>query len=340
VTRRLPLALAALALVSGCGRTGIGVAARVGDTRIETSALTARVDRGYANRAFAQQTPKADYQRSWLNKLISAELVRVAARRLHVTVTAAQVDARYQQFVQDAGSEEALVRQAAQQGIAKEDLRTAIAEFVLRDAVADKLVENVAVSDEQLRAAYAKALPQFDVAHIAHIAVADRKTADAVVAQARAAGADFAKLAKKYSKDPNTASEGGDLGSIGNGDGKFQKSFEQAVFTGHTGSIVGPIKAQSGYEIVKVIERRTRTFEQARDEVRRAVIGQQRDDKMNAYMTDLAKELHVSVNPRFGRWDPARGGVTATAGDDLSSPAPSPGDNAPAPGAGPGVGGP
>jgi parvulin-like peptidyl-prolyl isomerase len=338
VTRRLPLALAALALASGCGRTGIGVAARVGDTRIETQALTERVERGYANRAYAQQHPKSDYQRLWLTRLVNAELVRVAARRLHVTVTVDQVDTRYQQFVQDAGGEETFVRRAAQEGFARADLRTVIAEFVLRDAVADKLVEDVVVSDEQLRAAYAQALPQFDVAHIAHISVADKKTADDVAAQARAAGADFAKLAKKYSKDVNTATEGGDLGTIGNGDGKFQKSFEQAVFTGHTGSVVGPIKAQSGYEIVKVIERRTRTFEQARDEVRRAVIGQQRDDKFAAYMTALAKELHVSVNPRFGRWDPARG-VTATAGDDLSSPAPSPGDNPAAPAA-PGVGGP
>jgi foldase protein PrsA len=339
VIRKTAAVLAAALLLAGCGRTGAGVAARVGDARITTTSLEARVTRGYANKTFAQQQTQADYQRAWLNRLITSELVRVAARRLHVSVTDKEIDDRLAEFAKSEGGLATLQQQAAGQGIAKEDLRNAIRDLTLRDAVANKLVEKVVVSDAQLRAEYRRELPQLDVAHIAHIVLADRKTALKVAALARGGG-DFAALAKTYSQDQNTSGTGGDLGAIGNGQGKFTKAFERAVFTGQTGSIIGPIKAASGYEVVKVLERRTTTFEQARADLRNAVIGKPRDDALAMYLTDLSRELGVSVNPRFGTWDPANSGVTPADADVLSSPAPSPGDNAPAPAPPAGTGGP
>jgi parvulin-like peptidyl-prolyl isomerase len=330
VKRLFIAGLACLAL-AGCAQTGAGVAARVGGARILTSTLTTHVTRGYANKTFAQGHPKDEYQRQWLNRLISAHLVDVAAKRLGVTITDAQIDERLKTFETNAGGRTQLEQQAAQQGIAPGDLRAATRDLVLRDAVADKLVADVVVSDKQLADAYKAALPQLDVAHIAHILVKDAKTGGAVAAEARRPGADFAALAKKYSQDANTSSEGGDLGQIGNGDGKFEASFEKAIFIGRTGSVIGPLKAASGYEIVKVIQRRTTTFAQAREELRRAVIGQAREQKLTAYVNDLAKRLGVKVNPRFGAWDKSGNGVVAVSGDDLSSPAPSPGQNQPAP---------
>jgi foldase protein PrsA len=329
VKRLFIAALACLAL-AGCAQTGAGVAARVGDARITTATLAAHVTRGYADKTFAQSHPKDQYQRQWLNRLISSRLVEVAARRLGVTITEAQIDKQLQTFVTNAGGQRQLETQAAAQGIAKADLRGATRDLVLRDAVADKLVEHVVVTDKQLTDAYAKALPQLDVAHIAHILAKDAATAATVAAEARRPAADFAALAKKYSQDPNTSAEGGDLGQIGNGDGKFEAAFEKAVFTGRTGSVIGPIRTGNGIEIVKVIERRTTTFAQAREELRRTVIGQTRDQKLAAYVDDLAKQLKITVNPRFGAWDGRTGnGVIAIGGDDLSSPAPVPGQNQP-----------
>ncbi|HEU0129621.1 MAG TPA: peptidylprolyl isomerase [Mycobacteriales bacterium] len=327
IRRSVPLVLAAL-LLTGCAGTGVGVAARVGDSRIATSELADRVGRGYENKTYAQSHPKDEFQRQWLNRLIEGRLVETAARRLKVTITEAQVDAQLKKFYDSAGGREQFETQVANQGgIAPSDLREATRELVLRDAVADKLVEDVEVTDAQLKAAYRQALPQLDTAHIAHIVVKDAKTAAKVAAEAKAPGADFAALAKTYSLDVNTNAEGGDLGRIGNGDGKFEASFEKKIFAGtSSGSIVGPVKAASGFEIVKVIERTTTSFEAAREDLRRAVIGQARDEKLGKYLQDLSHELGVKVNPRFGTWNPQTGEVTATAGDDLSSPAPSPGD--------------
>jgi foldase protein PrsA len=320
IRKPLLLAVAAALALTGCGRTGAGVAARVGDARIRTSALEARVTRGYANKAFQQAQSQADYQRAWLNRLITSQLVSVAAKRLGVAVTDQEVDDRQAAFVKDAGGRAALEQTAASQGIAKQDLRQAIYDLSLRDAVADKLVENVTVTERELRAEYAKRLAQLDVAHIAHILVATKKTADKVLAEARG-GADFAALAKKYSQDQNTATAGGDLGTVGNGEGKFTKAFETAVFKARTGDVVGPVRTGGGYEVVKVIERRTTSYAAARTDLRRSVIGQARTQTLGTYLQNLSKELGVSVNPRFGSWDVANAGVSANA-LDLSAPAP------------------
>jgi foldase protein PrsA len=334
VKHRLALAFVALGLAASttaCSRAAagvnVGVAAKVGDTRIATAELTRRVDRGFENRVVSQRQTRPDYQRRWLNRMIAAELVRVGAKRRHIPEpTEAEVDARLQLFTDQAQGLEQFVQQAANDGTAKEDLREAVRGLVLRDALADSLVADITVGDDELKAAYRKALPQLDVAHVAHIAVADAKTAQTVLAQAKA-GADFAKLAKTYSTDVNTKTEGGDLGEIGNGQGRLS-AFEKVVFkTGvASGAILGPVKAISGYEVIKVVERRTRTFEQTRAELRRAVIGQERDKRIGTLLTDLAKELHVVVNPRFGKWDAQQGTVVGTSGNELSTPAAVPGD--------------
>ncbi len=327
---RRTIAVLALVALAGCGRTGAGVAARVGDDPIPTSALTTHVERALADRAYAQTHSAADVQRTWVRRLIEDRLVREAARRLKVSVTTEEIDKAYAGYVTRFEDEEGLRRAAAGDGIGADDIRNEIARAVLEDKVADKLVEDVTVTDTQLRETYTKNLKDYDKAHIAHINTTDQRKAADVAARARAAGADFAGLAKQFSEDVRTQATGGDLGIVGNGEGKFAKVVEDAVFKAKTGDVLGPIKSGSTYEVVKVVERRTTTFEQARDDVRRRIIGDERVNRVSKYLQDLARELGLSVNPRFGHWDFQQGIVVAS-GDDLSSPAPSPGDLQPGP---------
>jgi peptidyl-prolyl cis-trans isomerase SurA len=68
------------------------------------------------------------------------------------------------------------------------------------------------------------------------------------------AGADFAVLAKRYSVDPGSASQGGDLGWVRRG--SFVKEFEEATFSLKEKEISKPIKTQFGYHIIQLLERR------------------------------------------------------------------------------------
>lgn len=92
--------------------------------------------------------------------------------------------------------------------------------------------------------------------------------ADSVAEMARAGG-DFAEIARKNSEDPGSKEQGGDLGWFGRG--AMVPEFEQAVFAAKPGEIVGPVKSQFGYHVIKVEEFRPelqRPFDEVREEVK------------------------------------------------------------------------
>ena len=65
-------------------------------------------------------------------------------------------------------------------------------------------------------------------------------------------GADFSELAKEYSKDPGSASKGGELGWFGLG--AMVKEFQDTAFgLKEVGDISKPFKTQFGYHIVKLL---------------------------------------------------------------------------------------
>jgi len=325
LTRTVLAAGAAAILLTGCAETGFGAAARVGDRHITNEALREHVDRGYVG-AVTRQVSRPEMQRLWLSQLVKAELYREAARRLGVLPTEAALTKVVDDELRAGGGREAVEQQYAAQGVAPADLRSVLEVAYLDTLVADALVKDVETSEEELRKKYAERLAEFDQAHIAHIKVKDRATADRVVAQVRAGG-DFAELAKQ-STDVRTAATGGDLGVIGNGPGEFDKALVAAVFQSRTGAVLGPIPVSDGFEIVKVVERVTLPFEKARDEVRRGILASQRKAKKDEYLKSLLAELGLSVNPRYGAWDDKTLRI-AEHPDGLSSPALSPGVQAP-----------
>jgi peptidyl-prolyl cis-trans isomerase C len=66
------------------------------------------------------------------------------------------------------------------------------------------------------------------------------------------AGADFAACAKEHSKCPSGRS-GGELGTFS--PGQMVKEFDEVVFTGEVGKVLGPVKTQFGYHLVEVTSR-------------------------------------------------------------------------------------
>jgi len=76
--------------------------------------------------------------------------------------------------------------------------------------------------------------------------------ARALLAQAHS-GADFANLARENSQDYGTAVRGGDLGWASKD--RYVKPFADAAFRTQVGSIVGPVRTQFGWHIIKVTGR-------------------------------------------------------------------------------------
>ncbi len=116
------------------------------------------------------------------------------------------------------------------------------------------------------------------------------------VAQTLRDGANFASLATTYSKDPGSASVGGDLGWFGRG--KMTPAFENAAFSARVGEVVGPVRSPFGLHIIEVTDRDARELKIAHigmkieisPQTQNDLFDRARDFSYNAQQTDLASE--------------------------------------------------
>ncbi len=82
-----------------------------------------------------------------------------------------------------------------------------------------------------------------------HILVNSAKDAESIMARLYK-GENFEDLAKRFSKCPSK-SKGGSLGWFKKGD--MVPEFEKACFEGKVGDVVGPVKTEFGYHIIKIV---------------------------------------------------------------------------------------
>jgi peptidyl-prolyl cis-trans isomerase C len=117
--------------------------------------------------------------------------------------------------------------------------------------------------------AAAKAQPPEPEIHARHILLPDEAAAKAALARVKG-GEDFAKVATELSKDPG--GEGGDLGWFTKD--RMVPEFSEAAFKLEPGQISDPVKTQFGWHIIKVEEKRVKTFppfDQVKDQAARYV---------------------------------------------------------------------
>jgi peptidyl-prolyl cis-trans isomerase C len=176
-----------------------------------------------------------------------------------------------------------------------------------------------AATDENERKAYdeaAKGQPPVPEIHARHILLPTEEEAKAALARVKA-GEDFAKVATELSKDPG--GEGGDLGWFTRD--RMVPEFADAAFKMEPGQVSDPVKSQFGWHIIKVEEKRMKTFppfEQVKDQAARYVV-----QKAQA---DLIASLHQSV--KIERTEPPKPAADAApaAPADAAKPADAPAD--------------
>ena len=65
-------------------------------------------------------------------------------------------------------------------------------------------------------------------------------------------GEDFAEIAKVHSKCPS-GKQGGALGEFS--PGQMVREFDEVVFSGEIGKVLGPVKTQFGYHLIEITDR-------------------------------------------------------------------------------------
>jgi peptidyl-prolyl cis-trans isomerase D len=154
-------------------------------------------------------------------------------------------------------------------------------EYVVLDI--DAIKKGVSVSDQDLKTYFDQnnaRLGGQEERRASHILIAAPKTASAadrqkarakaeqVLAEVKKSPDKFAELAKKYSQDPGSAAQGGDLDFFSRG--AMTKPFEDAVFSMKKGEISGIVESDFGFHIIKLTdikEPKQRNFEQMKPEL-------------------------------------------------------------------------
>lgn len=173
----------------------------------------------------------------------------------------------------------ALVAQARKSGMDKDPTvqrqMVAAEDRALQTAVLNKEVAP-SVTDEAVHARYEKEIagkPGVEEVHAKHILVDSEAEAKKIISQLKG-GADFATLAKQYSKDPSAAQQGGDLGFFKKDE--MVPEFADAAFALQPGQISQqPVHSQFGWHVILVVERRKAeppSYDQAREQLRQKMI--------------------------------------------------------------------
>lgn len=207
-----------------------------------------------------------------LDAMIDDKLIYTQAILDSVTVSdedvSRQLDQRIQNLINQVGSKEK-VEQLYGMSISK--IRNEFQEDMRRQLMIQKEKEDkfgdLKVSPLEVREFYneykdsLQEVPeQVTLSHIFIVPKPSEKAKKEAYAKAEALedslkhGANFAELAKKYSQDPGSAPDGGDLGWASRG--QFVPEFEHAVYALKPGEISGIVETQFGYHIIQLLQRR------------------------------------------------------------------------------------
>jgi peptidyl-prolyl cis-trans isomerase D len=121
--------------------------------------------------------------------------------------------------------------------------------------------------------------------------------AEEVLKQAKAPGADFAALAKKYSEDTSNAANGGDLDFFG--PGRMVPEFDTAAFAMQPGQISDLVKTEYGYHIIKLTDRKAPTvqkLEEVKDQLTEQIAYERAQTQANTMAQALASQVKQAAD--------------------------------------------
>ncbi len=116
-----------------------------------------------------------------------------------------------------------------------------------------------------------------------------KQKAASLVKQARG-GADFGKLAKLNSEDPESAQKNGDFGEISEST-KLPFEIRKAIFASKAGEVLEPIHQDGGYYIFQTVSFNLKPIDEVRDQIRE----QAERQKVDAWMNELRARMKVKI---------------------------------------------
>jgi parvulin-like peptidyl-prolyl isomerase len=106
-------------------------------------------------------------------------------------------------------------------------------------------------------------------------------------------GQDFAALATQESDDTGSGANGGELGTFRHN--QMVPEFDAAAFAMHPGELSQPVRTQFGFHIIKLEEKKTKSFEEVRPELERRM----RPELAQKKLEQIQNTSAVQLDPEF-----------------------------------------
>lgn len=198
----------------------------------------------------------------------------------------------------------------------KMELRQAVELDIKTERLRESVVGPIEPTDQELAAYLEEHREEYDTpeqVHARHILIRVSESAsESEIAQVKKQiedikkelenGADFAELAKKYSQDPGSAQNGGDLGFFSRG--QMVQEFEDAAFALEPGQVSDPVRTQFGFHLIKVEEKKPAghpELAQIRERVLTDYTEAERDRRFEQFYNELKARAKISIADRVLR---------------------------------------
>jgi foldase protein PrsA len=237
--------------------------------------------------------------------LTSFQWIQGEAEELGIKVTDAEVkksfsDQKKQSFPKEADYKKFL----KDYGQTEQDIMQRVKLDLLSNKIREKIIKGKdKVSDAQIQEFYNKNKERFAQPERRDLRIVLTKSeAKANVAKAALAGGQSWKtVAKKYSIDEASKSQGGKLPAQAKG--TLEKSLDKAVFSAGKGKVTGPVKTQFGFyvfEVDKVQAASQQTLEQAKETIRQTLQSQNQQKALDKFVKDFTKKWKERTDCREG----------------------------------------
>ncbi|HKG03866.1 MAG TPA: peptidyl-prolyl cis-trans isomerase [Conexibacter sp.] len=258
--------------------------------------VTLRAQCRQQNEQIVQQTMGTLIQNAWIEKEAKEQGVTVSDADVQRQLAATKrqsfpTDKAYQRFLKQSGMTEA-------------DVLERVRIQALATALTRKIQNSSApVTDAQIQSYYNRNRAQF--------AVPERRDVELILtrnqAQANAAksavsgGTSWAAAARQYSTDAASKATGGVLRGVSQG--QQDRAFDEAAFSAKKGVIVGPVRGQFGYYVLRVksiAPARQTPLTEARPQIRALLQQQGSQQKMSTFVRDFQTRWRSKTNCREG----------------------------------------
>ncbi|MGH2752370.1 MAG: peptidylprolyl isomerase [Actinomycetota bacterium] len=249
---------------------------------------------------------RRQFQQGYLSQIVRRYVLSGEAEERDIEISQSEIDDSLETIQADFPSEEEFEAAVDQQGLTIDQLVDLVRDQIVEEKLREEISAGLQPNDDELQSFYDENIDDYRETEASHILVEQQGQASKLASQLQKARPNevdklFAELAKKFSEDPGSGENGGELGFFA--PGQFVPEFEQAAAELELGEISEPVQSQFGFHIIRVTDRRLQPFEQAREQIAQELGGAEAEQAYQDFVRRAYEDADVRVNPRYGELD-------------------------------------